>query len=285
MIPREFDCARPGVLEEALALLAEPETKAVAGGLSLIPLIEQGLAAPAKLVDLGGLEPLRLIREEDGFLAIGALATHHELEMSPLVRAHCPLLAEAAAHIGDVQVRAAGTLGGSLAHGDPAADYPAALLALEANVQLASAAGPRTLPIARFLLDGFATALQPGELLTGITIPLDSPGAGASYQKCPHPASGFALVGVAVRLRRDNGKAGVARVGITGLAGRAFRATAVERLIEGTECSPADIRKAAAAAADGVEPAPDPAASADYRAHLACVYAVRALSHAVARLA
>lgn len=284
MIPQEFEYHAPATLAEALALLANPEAKALAGGMSLIPLMKLRLSAPAKLIDLRYVPGLASIEAGAGELRIGARVTHYELESTPLVRTSCPLLAETAAHIGDVQVRNMGTLGGSVAHSDPAADYPAALLALEATLTLVSASGQRTLAIDQFLLDTFTTALEPGELISTIKVSTEASGTGTSYQKCLQPASGFALVGIAARVRLEGGKVRLARVGVTGLAGKPYRALNVERLLEGSAGSPEDIRKAAAVVTDGVEPLSDLHASAPYRAHLARVYTARALSEALARI-
>src|ERR1044071_501357 len=164
MIPQQFEYSAPKTLDEALSLLAEG-AKPLAGGMSLIPMMKLRLAAPEHLVDLGRIKDLSYIREQGGELHIGATSTHYEVENSPLVRGKCPLLAETASHIGDVQVRNMGTIGGSVAHADPSADYPAALLALEARLRLVSAKSDRTLPAAEFFLDAFTTALEPGEIV------------------------------------------------------------------------------------------------------------------------
>jgi len=283
MIPQNFEYSAPANLNEALALLAGGKAKVLAGGMSLIPLMKLRLAAPEQLVDLGHVPDLKAIREEAGSIRIGAMATHYEIESSPLVRGKCPLLAEAAAHIGDLQVRNMGTIGGSIAHADPAADYPASLMALEVQVRLVSSKGERTLAIGQFLTDALTTALEPGEIVREVIAPVEAPGAGVSYQKMVQPASGFAIVGAAARVRRSGGKVSFIRVGITGLAGKAFRATNVEKLLEGTAGSSADIQKAAAVVADGVDANSDLFASADYRRQMAKVYTARALTQAVSR--
>lgn len=281
MIPQNFEYEAPKTLEEALALLADGAAKPLAGGMSLIPLMKLRLAAPERVVDLGRVPGLNYIREEDGRICIGAMTTHYEIESSPVLRAKCPLLAATAAHIGDMQVRNVGTIGGSLAHADPAADYPAALLALEAEIRLARAGGERTLPLSDFFLDVFTTALEPGEIVREVIVPAEAPGTGTSYQKVAHPASGFAVVGIAARLRRLDGKLALARLGVTGLAPKPFRAVAAEKLLEGTGGTEADLRAAAAAIAEGIEANSDLYASAEYRAHLARVYAARALRAAL----
>jgi carbon-monoxide dehydrogenase medium subunit len=189
------------------------------------------------------------------------------------------LLAEAAANIGDVQVRNMGTIGGSVAHADPAADYPASLLALEAKVRLVSAKGDRTISIGDFLVDTLTTAIEPGEILQEVIVPVEASSAGVSYQKMVQPASGFAIVGVAARVTKANGKPNFVRVGVTGLAGKAYRATNVEKILLDT----GDIQKAAAVVDSGVDANGDLFASADYRKHMARVYTVRALTQALSR--
>ena len=282
MITQNFEYSAPSTLQDALALLADGSAKVLAGGMSLIPLMKLRLAAPEHVVDMSRVPGLDGIRQAPDGIHIGAMATHYQIESSPVLRAHCPLLAETASHIGDVQVRNMGTIGGSVAHCDPAADYPAALFALEAQVRLVSARGERTLSFGDFLVDTFTTALQPGEIITEVIVPAESSGAGVSYQKMHQLASGFAMVGAAVRLARDdrgNGGIGFVRVGITGLASKAYRATNVEGILHST----GDIEKAAAVVADGVEANSDLNASAHYRSHMARVFTARALKQALAR--
>lgn len=285
MIPQNFEYSAPTSLNEALALLADGDAKVLAGGMSLIPLMKLRLAAPTHVVDLGHVPDLNRIREQDGSLHIGAMTTHYEIESSPLVRARCPLLSEVASHIGDLQVRNMGTIGGSVAHADPAADYPAALMALEAKVVVKSAHAQRVVALEQFLVDSLTTVLETGEILIELIVPVEAAGTGVSYQKFVHPASGFAIVGVAARVRTSGATVGFARVGVTGLAPKAFRAVNVEKLIEGTSGSAADVQKAAAGIADGVHANSDLHASADYRRHVCQVYARRALSQAITRTA
>jgi carbon-monoxide dehydrogenase medium subunit len=237
------------------------------------------------LVDLGRIKDLSYIREEGGALHIGATATHHDVESSPLVRGKCPLLAETAAHIGDVQVRNMGTIGGSVAHADPAADYPAALQALEAKIVLKGAKSERTVAADEFFLDTFTTALEPGEIVREVIVPIDGEGTGTSYQKVLQPASGFAIVGIAARLRRSGGKITMVRIGVTGLSNRAFRAMAAEKALEGRTGSPAEIQAVAALVGQGIDANSDLHASSDYRLHLAAVYAAKALAVALGRIA
>lgn len=283
MIPREFEYFAPRSIPDALQLLADPGAKVLAGGMSLVPMMKLRLAAPEKLVDLRGIDTLHSIRKVDGQLEIGAMVTHYELESAPLVRDACPLLAAAAGAIGDVQIRNAGTIGGSVAHADPAADYPAALFALEARVRIAGPDGERELPYADFLVDTFTTALEPGELVIAILVPLEETGTGVYYHKHPQPASGFPMVGSAARIRLADGKIVFARIGITGLAGKGYRAGAVEARLLGKAGSESEVKEAAAVVADGVDAMTDIHASAPYRSQLARVATARAVMAALAK--
>jgi carbon-monoxide dehydrogenase medium subunit len=282
MIPQTFEYTAAKTLDEALGLLAGG-AKPLSGGMSLIPMMKLRLAAPDHLVDLGRLKDLNYIREEGGALHIGATTTHHEIESSGLVRGKCPLLAEAAAAIGDVQVRNRGTIGGSVAHADPAADYPAALQALEAKLVLKSAKSERTISIDEFLVDTFTTALEPGEIIREVILPVEDSGTGTSYRKVVQPASGFAIVGAAVRVLRAQGKVSMVRIGITGVSSHAYRATAAEKALEGKVGSATEIQHAAAMVTEGVEANSDLFGSADYRRHLAMVHTARAVLAALAR--
>jgi len=284
MIPQQFEYSAPKTLDEALGLLAEG-AKPLAGGMSLIPMMKLRLAAPEHLVDLGRIKDLNYIREQGGSLHIGATATHHEVESSPLVRGKCPLLAETVSNIGDMQVRNMGTIGGSVAHADPAADYPAALQALEAKLVLKGSQAERTVAANDFFVDMFTTALEPGEIVREVIVPIDGEGTGTNYQKVVQPASGFAIVGIAARVRKSAGKLTMVRIGVTGLSNRAFRAAAAEKALEGKPGSAAEIQAAAALVAQGIEANSDLHASADYRKHLAVVYAAKALTAALGRIA
>ena len=282
MIAQPFDYSAPKTLEEALGLLASG-AKPLAGGMSLIPAMKLRLAVPEHLVDLGRVKELNYIRESGGTLSIGATSTHYDVESSALVRGKCPLLAETASHIGDVQVRNMGTIGGSTAHADPAADYPAALQSLEAKLVLKNAKSERTVPIDEFLVDTFTTSLQPDEVIREVIVPVDAEGTGTAYQKVAQKASGFAIVGIAVRIRKAGDKISMARIGVTGLSNRAFRAMHAERALEGRRGSPAEIEAAANLVVQGVEANSDIHASAEYRRHLAIVHAGRAIAVALAR--
>lgn len=283
MISQEFEYSRPATLSEALGLLADGSAKVLAGGMSLIPLMKLRLAAPERLVDVGRIAELNYIREADGEIHLGATVTHYQIQSSPVLRAQCPLLSETASHIGDPQVRNRGTIGGSVAHADPAADYPAALFALEAKVVLTGPSGDRTLPIEEFLVDTFTTALEPGEIVREIIVPVEHPSAGYAYEKVVQPASGFAIVGIAVRVRKESGTVMDTRAGVTGLAPRAYRARNVEQALDGTSGSVTDLQHAAAVIAEGVEANTDLFGSAEYRRHLARVYAMRAMTVALSR--
>ena len=284
MIPQQFEYSAPKTLDEALGLLAEG-AKPLAGGMSLIPMMKLRLASPEHLVDLGRIKDLNYIREAGGALHMGATATHHDVESSPLVRGKCPLLAETASNIGDVQVRNMGIIGGSGAHADPAADYPAALQALEAKLVLKGAHAERTVAADEFFVDMFTTALEPGEIVREVIVPIDGDGTGTNYQKVVQPASGFAIVGIAARMRKSGGKITMARIGVTGLSNRAFRATDAEKALEGKTGSAAEIQAAAALVPQGIEANADLHASADYRKHLAVIYAAKALTAALSRIA
>jgi carbon-monoxide dehydrogenase medium subunit len=274
MIAQNFEYATPASMKEALTMLSTGDAKILAGGMSLIPMMKLRLSAPERVIDLSRVPGLKGITEDKGTIRIGAMTTHHEIEDSPLLRGKCPLLAETASNIGDVQVRNMGTIGGSVAHADPAADYPAALLALEAKVRLVSVGSERTLSLQDFLVDTLTTAIEPGEILQEIIVPAETSDAGVSYQKMVHPASGFAIVGIAARVRKD-----FARVGVTGVAGKAYRAANVEKILLETR----DVQKAAAVVADGVDANSDIYASSDYRKQMARVYTARALNQALSR--
>ncbi len=284
MIAQKFEYTAPKSLDEALHLLASG-AKLLAGGMSLIPMMKLRLAAPEHLVDLRTLKDLNYIREAGGELHIGATATHYDVESSPLLRRKCPLLAETASAIGDVQVRNMGTIGGSIAHADPAADYPAALQALEAKFLLKGTKSERTVSAAEFFVDTFTTALEPSEIICEVVVPVEDAHTGTSYQKMVQPASGFAIVGVAARVRQSDGRITFVRIGVTGLSNRPYRATASEKALEGKAGSAGEIQNAAALVAQGVDANSDLHASAEYRRHLAVVHAARALHTALSRTA
>jgi len=284
MYPASFEYHRAASVKDALAMLTRfgDDAKLLAGGHSLIPMMKLRLAQPAHLIDIGGIRDLAQIREDGGRIVIGGLATHHQVATSALVKGKLGMLAECAAMIGDVQVRNRGTIAGSLAHSDPAADYPAAILALEAEMLVEGSGGARTIKAEEFFIDLMTTAVQQGQILTHVSIAPIAAGVGGAYLKHRQPASGFATVGVAalVALGPD-GQCKRVRVGITGLGPKAFRAKAVEAALTGK--APAAIKDAAALAADGIDALSDIHAAADFRSELARVYTRRALEQAVAR--
>jgi carbon-monoxide dehydrogenase medium subunit len=287
MIPAPFEYFAPKSLDEALRLVERhgDEAKLLAGGHSLLPLMRLRLSAPRYVIDIGRVRSLRSIREESGRLVIGALATHHDVETSELLHITCPLLPETAAVIGDVQVRSRGTVGGSLAHADPAADYPAAMLALDAEIVATSSSGSRVIPIAEYFVDLLTTQLRPGEILTEVHIPRPPEHSGAAYRKLPQPASHFALAGVAARVTLGAGeKIESVAIGVTGVAVRAYRATAAEQMLIGKKAAPKLLAEAAEKVTDGIDPLADIHASAAYRRAAAAVYARRALEAAIARV-
>ena len=284
MIPAAFEYEAPKTLDEALRLLGRhgDEAKILAGGHSLLPLMKLRLAAPRYVVDIGRLRGMDYIREEGGKIAIGALATHAQVAASDLLREKCPLLSETAAVIGDMQVRNRGTLGGSLAHADPAADYPAAILALDAEMIVQSSAGKRTIPSKKFFVDLLTTEIRPGEILTEVRVPVKRPGEGMAYKKFHQPASGFAIVGAAARVVvGKGGKIEDIALGMTGVASKAYRAGAVEKALRGKIASETLIAEACAKAGQGVDPLSDIFALAEYRREMASVFARRAIASAI----
>ena len=279
MIPAPFEYHRASSVTEALQLLTTlPEAKLLAGGHSLLPMMKLRLVSPTHVVDLGRIEALRFIRRDGQVVVAGALATHWMVESSDVVRRAVPLLAETAAKIGDVQVRNAGTIGGSLAHADPAADYPAAILALDAQMVAQSPRGRRTIPAGEFFTGLFSTALASDEILVEVRIPVPSGATGSAYLKFAHPASGFAVVGVAAVITVDaQGRCASARVGVTGVGPAAYRPARVEAQLKGAALDDKTVGAAAEHAAEGVNVNEDLFASAEYRAHLARVFTKRAV--------
>jgi carbon-monoxide dehydrogenase medium subunit len=268
MIPTSFAYKRPSSVDEAIGLLSD-DAKLLAGGHSLLPAMKLRLSSPATLVDIGGLAELNYIREEGTTIAIGAATTHHQIESSGAVQSKTAALAQAAAVIGDPQVRNKGTIGGSLAHADPAADYPAAILALGAEIQVKGPDGERTIAVEEFFVDLFLTALGEDEIITAIRVPAADKSA---YVKFPHPASRFAVVGCAAA-----SSGGAVSVAFTGVANAAFRDAGVEAALGGT-LSADTIAAAAEKAAADVDVLTDNFAGEEYRRQLAKVYARKALT-------
>lgn len=286
MYPTSFDYHRPRSLAEAADLLkSNPDARLLAGGHSLLPAIKLRLSSPTALVDLSGIAGLAAITSAGRGLVIGAMATHAAVASSETVRSTCALLAETAAHIGDLQVRNRGTIGGSVAHADPAADYPTALTALGATIETAGAAA-RKLPIEGFYQGLFATDLQPGEIVTAIHVPGYGKGTGGAYLKHRHPASGYAVVGVAALVTVEGGKCSKVSLVVGGVTVNPVRAKAAEAALTGQAPGEAAFAAAAAKVADALErPLSDLYASGEFRVHLAGVLAKRALAQAAARAA
>ena len=283
MIPAAFDYIVPDSLEAAAASLADAgeNAKVMAGGHSLLPMMKLRLAQPSVVIDLKRLDSLRQIQLDGGALRIGALVTHHQVETSGEVADNCPLLAMTAGSIGDPQVRNRGTIGGSVVHGDPAADWPAALLALGAEVTLTSKDGSRSVAAKDFFLGPLTTAIEPAEILAGVSVPVPAAGTRAAYRKVKQKASGFAIVGIAVCLRMDGDTCADAAIGVTGLAATPFRATGVEDQLRGNALTSDVIASAAAQVAEGVDALGDIHASADFRSHLARLNTARAIQDAL----
>ena len=286
MIPAQFDYEAPSSLDEALMLLAQdPDgTKILSGGHSLIPAMKLRLAQPQLVVDIARIKDLSYIREDGDSILIGATTTHYQLESHEGLKRTCPLLPACAGSIGDVQVRNKGTIGGSLAHSDPAADWPAAALALRAQFVLRGQTGDRTVQATEFFVDMLTTALQPGEILREIQVKKPAGKFGHSYRKVRHPASGFAVVGVAVALSlaADRSCESIA-IGVTGVGAKAYVPSATENALKGKQLTAQVIADAAALVCDGIDANSDLAASADYRCHLALVHAQRAIQDAFDR--
>lgn len=278
MYPAAFDYAKPASVQEAVSLLASnPDAKVLNGGHSLLPAMKLRLATPPMLVDISSIAELKNVSVNGG-ATIGAGATYDDLLQNEALKAHTALY-EAMAKVGDVQVRNRGTVGGAAAHADPASDVPAALIALGAELVAVGPNGSRTIAADDFFVDILTTALEPDEVLTQIKIPAS--GGKSAYEKFAHPASGYAVCGVAVALNKDgSGTVTSAKIAVTGSVYKATRCTAAEEAITGTKATAADIEAAAAKAADGLDLAGDHYASAEYRGHLTTVMAKRALTRA-----
>src|SRR3954468_17171515 len=285
MVPAQFDYLTPATLDEALALLAQhaDDAKILAGGHSLIPAMKLRLAMPAVLIDIGRIRDLAYIREEGGQIRIGAMTTHFQIEASDRLRDICPILPEAAAQIGDAQVRNRGTIGGSLAHADPAADWPAVMMALDASVVVAGPRGERTVKVEQLIVGPLTTSLEGGEILVQVRVPLPPARTAGAYEKLPNPASRFAAVGVAAEVSLD-GKGAVqwSRIAVTGLGSKVTRAAYVGQALQG-KSDAAAVKAASAKAAEGIELRADLTGSPAYKAQLAAVYTERAVLRAMAR--
>jgi carbon-monoxide dehydrogenase medium subunit len=285
MYPARFEYHAPATVQDALALLGrlKDDAKLLAGGHSLIPMMKLRLAQPKHLIDIRKVPGLSGIKEDGGALVIGALTTHWQVESSALLKQKCPLLPETAGTIGDPQVRNMGTIGGSLAHADPAADYPAAITALGAEIVAQGGKGRRTIKADDFFKGLLTTAIQPDEILVEVRIPAWPAGTGMAYTKFPHPASRFAVVGVAAALALEGGKCSRVGIGITGAGTKAVRARGVEAALQGRTLDAATIQAAAEKAAEGVDVQADLQGSVEYKTHLLKVFARRAVEAALSR--
>jgi carbon-monoxide dehydrogenase medium subunit len=279
MIPAAFDYAAPKTLDEALRLLRRRRgAKVMAGGQSLLALMKLRVASPPFVVDLRRIPRLSYVKEHKAAIAIGAMTTHAALAAAPVVRRRLPALAQAAEAIGDLQVRNLGTIGGSLAHADPSADYPAVLLAYDGTVVVRGSRGTRKVPAAQWFTGLFATALRSGEIVVEVQFPIPPAGTRGAYVKMKHPASGFAVVGAAAVVRQGrDGTIADARVAFTGAAPHAFRARLAEEALRGAEPTEAAVRAAMARAPEGVDLLEDLVADAVYRAQLVRIYGARAV--------
>ena len=286
MNPSEFAYQRPGSVEEAIALLEEhgEGAKLIAGGHSLLPIMKLRLAEPETLVDIGRIPELRGVRRADGEIRIGALTTHHQIATDEQIRSAVPLLADTAARVGDRQVRNRGTVGGALAHADAAADYPAAILALDASIVARGSQGERRIPAREFFLDFLTTALQPDEILTEVLISIPAEGHGWSYQKLANQASGYAIVGVgAVVILDGQGAVTDVRVGVTGAAAVAWRAEATETALRGQLSDNSAVASAADLVDGGIDFLDDLHGSAEYRRRVTRGLTRRAILEAAGR--
>ena len=285
-VPAAFDYHVAKSVDEAIALMQQygDDAKFLAGGHSLLPTMKLRLAQPAHLIDLGRIQGLSYIREEDGAVAVGAMTTYVTIGNSDVIRQNFPILPEAISSIGDQQVRNRGTIGGSVAHSDPAADLPGVVLALKADILVQGANGIRTIKADDFFQDLFQTALEPGEVITEIRFAKPAARTGSAYEKLPNKASHYAVVGCAAVVTLDtDGTCTSASVVITGASVKPTRASAVEAALVGKKLDAATIAAATSNAADGMEMVGDIHGSKEYRAQMAGVMAKRAIARAAER--
>jgi carbon-monoxide dehydrogenase medium subunit len=285
VFPNQFEYHRPDSVQAAAALLAaNPDAKLLAGGHSLLPAMKLRLASPAALVDLGGVDGLIGI-DAAGQITIGAMTTYAMLRDSRELQRVLPMVSTAADNVGDPAVQERGTIGGALAHSDPAADFTALFLALNGTVDVTGSSGSRQIAADDLFVDLFTTALEPDEIITSVTFPAVQAGTGMAYEKFRHPASGYAVVGVAAVVNTGaDGTVSSARIAVTGAPSKATRATAAEQALAGKSLSDDVIDAAAAVAADGIEVNGDFFASEEYRTHLISVLTGRALRAAAAAM-
>jgi aerobic carbon-monoxide dehydrogenase medium subunit len=285
MIPGSFEYYAPRSLNDAVKFLADhrDDVKILSGGQSLLPLMKMRLSKPGFIVDIGRVPGLDTITQDGESLIIGGLVTHAQIESSALLKAQCPLLPQTATTIADVQVRNRGTLGGSIAHADPAGDWPAAIVALDADIKIVGPRGDRWVKCDEFFLGLLMSVLEPDEIVTAIKVPVTGKDKTA-YLKAAPRSSGFAVVGVATRLAISNdGTCSRTAVGITGVTDKAYRAERVEQLLAGKKLDSTVIQSAAAEACRNVEPIEDINGSAEYRKHLTEVYVARAVESALSQ--
>jgi len=283
MVPGAFEYFAPRSLPEAVKFLSEhrDDVKVLSGGQSLLPLMKMRLAKPAYVVDLGRVPGLDNITEDGNHSVLGALVTHAQIENSQLLKSKCPLLPQTATTIADVQVRNRGTIGGSVAHADPAGDWPAAVVALDAEIKIFGPNGERWVNCDEFFLGLLMSVLEPDEIVTAIKVPLTGTDKTA-YLKAAPRSSGFAVVGVAVRLAIDSaGNCSRAAIGITGVTDKAYRPERVEQMLTGQRLDSVIIQQAAAEACRNIEPIEDINGSAEYRKQLTEVYVARAIETAL----
>jgi len=285
MIPGSFEYYAPRSLPDAVKFLAEhrDDVKILSGGQSLLPLMKMRLSKPAYVVDIGRIPGMSAIGEDGNNLIVGALVTHEQIEYSDLLKAKCPLLPQTATTIADVQVRNRGTIGGSIAHADPAGDWPAAAIALDAEIRVFGPSGERWVKCDDFFLGLLMSVLEPDEIVTGIKVPATGADKTA-YQKAAPRSSGFAVTGVAVRLAMDSsGTCSRAAIGITGVGDKAYRPERTEQMLTGKKLDQKLIEDAAAESTRNIEVIEDINGSSEYRAHLTHVYVARAIQEALSR--
>ena len=283
MIPMSFDYEVAESVDHAIELLGQhgDESKIIAGGHSLIPLMRLRLAAPTVLIDVGRLDDLSYVRDDGDHLAIGALTRHREVHFNDLVNEHCGILGYTAGLLGDPSVQHRGTIGGALAHGDPAGDMPSVISALEGEIVVKGPDGERTIAALDFFQDYLMTALEDQEVVTEVRVPKLGPNTGWAYKKFSRRSQDWAIVGVAAVVEKNNGSIDSARIALTSMGSTPIRARAVEEALAGA--SPDDVAGAADAADEGTEPGSDDAASAEFRRHLARVWTRRAVEEALPR--
>jgi aerobic carbon-monoxide dehydrogenase medium subunit len=282
MIPAKFDYIRPSSLDEAVRALDQggEDAKVISGGQSLLPLLRLRLAYPELLVDVGSLGGLRGVWDEGDTLLVGALTTHDDAIRDPLLTAYCGLIAEAAGRVADPAVRHRATIGGALAHADPAADMSAVMVALGATMIARGPSGDRLIGADEFFADYLTTTLAANEILTGIRVPKLGPGWGYRYEKFHRTAQAWAIVGVAALARRSNGQVAEARIGMANMGSVPVRARAAEAAAAGADARADALRSAAQHADEGTQPPADLHGAADYRRHVARVLTARALAAA-----